>query len=325
VDYVDDRGIADSLSGRKYPVFQNVVGLDLDWLMAKDKNVAYSVSRTDTIPQEDFFEAQRSVIYRQSLAYQQQLNPVVAAGARADYIWRDYAEGRGSQRQQDYLGFLSMDVTENTLIKTSLGYSMADLSDAGGNESNGVSDSVIGSINVSTRLTDRMAHSFGYSRRQRAGFMTGLEIVDALSYGLTWANELWSVGILSSYQTVETRLSNAANYRDWVNQLTASRALSPDLTLTLATAYSLRYNDAPQVGMTDETAEEGDEEGAEEGIVMLANDYDTWASNAGLTYLLTEHLVAYTYVDHTVRTSEASEMNFTRDTVGMTLVYRHDF
>jgi hypothetical protein len=315
VDYVDDRGIRDPMSGRKYPVIQNVVGLDMDWLMAQDKNMAYSASRTDTIPQEDYFDAQRSVIYRQSLAYQQQLNPVAAGGARADYTWRDYQGRRGLQRQQDYLGFLSVDLTENTLVRTSLGYSMAELSDAGANETNGVSDSVIGAINVSSKLSDRATHSLGYSRSQRGGFTAGLEIVDALNYGLSWGNELWSVGFLSAYEIVETRLSGESNYRDWVNQLTASRALSPDLTMTLATAYSLRHNETLQDG-AGSTGEEA---------VMLQNDYDTWASNIGLTYLLTEHLVAYTYVDHTVRTSDASDLKFTRDTAGVTLVYRYDF
>ncbi len=313
VDYVDDRGYTDSLSGRKYPVFQNVVGLDLDWLMAKDKNMAYAVSRTDSIPQDDFFDSQRSVIYRQSLAYQQQLNPVAAGGGRADYTWRDYTEGRGFQRQQDYLGFLSLDLTENTLIKTSMGYSMAELSDAGTNETNGASDSVIGSFDVVSKLTDRAEHSIGYSRRQRAGFTAGLEIVDSLNYGLRWANDLWSVGFLSACQIVETRLSLASNYRDWVNQVTATRALSPNLTLTLATAYTLRYSDTPPAG------------NLEEDVVMLSSDYDTWASNAGLTYQLTEHLVAYTYVDHTARISDTPELAFTRDTVGTTLVYRYDF
>lgn len=58
---------------------------------------------------------------------------------------------------------------------------------------------------------------------------------------------------------------------------------------------------------------------------MLENDYNTWASNIGLTYLMTEHLVAYVYADRTTRYSDASELDFTRDTIGATLVYRYDF
>jgi hypothetical protein len=313
VEYVDDRGITDSLSGRKYPVFQNVVGLDLDWLMARNKNLSYSASRTDTVPQDDFYDSQRSVIYRQSLAYQQQLNPVAAGGVRADYTWRDYDEDRGGQMQQDYQGFLSMDLTENTMVRTSLGYSSAELTDAGAFETNGVSETVIGAISISSRLTDRLSHSIGYSRQQRAGFLAGLEVVDAINYGVSWANDLWAVGFLSSYQTVETRLSSASNYRDWVNQLSATRALSPDLTLTLATAYSVRDNDVAQTNMVEEES------------IMLDNDYDTWASNIGLTYRLTAHLMSYVYANHTVRYSEASELEFTRDTIGATLVYRYDF
>lgn len=313
VEYVDERGYADAVSGEKYPVFQNVIGVDLDWLLAKNKNLAYSASRTDTVPQDTYEAAQKSVIYRQSLAYQQQLNPVAAGGARADYTWRDYSRGRGYQSQQDYIGFLNMELTEDTSLMTTLGYSMADLKDAGSYETNGTSDAVIGSVDLTSRLSETLSHRIGYSRQQRAGFQAGLELVDALNYALTWNKELWTAAFRTSYQTIETRLSGASNYRDWVNQLSATRSLSPDLTLTLATAYTLREND---------TIGEG---GIGEGVPMLTNNYDTWASNIGLTYVLAEHWTAYAYAEHLARFSDDPQLAFDRDTVGTTLVYRYDF
>ena len=313
VDYVDDRGFNDPTSGKKYPVFQNVIGLDLDWLMARDKNLSYSGSRTDTMPQNDLFSSQKSVVYRQSLAYQQQINPVTAGGVKGDYTWRDFTEGRGFQRQQDYTGFLSTDVTEDTTLGASLGYSMGNLSDAGILESNGTSDAMIGSFSLVSKLTDHLSHSIGVSRSQRAGFNAGMEVVTAYNYGLNWNNDLWQFGLLSSYQVVETRLSRVSNYRDWVNQLTATRALTQDLTLMVATAYALRYNAPLQTG----------ENGAD--APLIANDYDTWASNVGLTYTMTARLTAYTYVEHLARFSDSPDLQLTRDTVGVNLVYRYDF
>jgi hypothetical protein len=313
VDYVDERGFSDSTSGQRYPVIQNILGLDLDWLMARDKNLSLLTSWTATWPQEDLFSAQESDVYRVSLVYQQQLSPVAAGGARADYTWRNYRRQRGLQAQQDYSAFISFDATENTTVALSGGYSMAELTQAGAYEQNGSSDSAIGSIDVSTKVTDRMSHSIGLSRRQRGGFQVGLEVVDALNYSLLWTSDLWSLGFLSSYQIADTRLSQATDYRDWLNQLTVTRALSEDLTLMLATAYTMRYNDAPRAGDLGADAP------------MLANDYDTWATNIGLTYLLTAHLTAYAYGEHLERYSDAAALEFDRDSAGVTLVYRNDF
>jgi hypothetical protein len=312
VDYVDGRGFSDPTSGRKYPVVQNILGLDLDWLMARDKDLSLLTSWTATWPQEKEFASQEADVYRVSLVYQQQLNAVAAGGGRADYTWRNYRKDRGLQSQQDYTGFISMDVTENTTLAASLGYSVASVSRASAYEENGNSGTVIGSVDVSTKLTDRLSHSISLSRRQRAGFEVGVEAVDALSYSLRWTSDLWSVGFLSAYQRADTRLSRSSNYRDWLNQLTATRALSDDLTLMLATAYTLRYNDAARAGDIGE------------GVPMLTNDYDTWATNIGLTYLLTAHLSAYAYGEHLERYSDAPVLEFSRDTVGATLVYRHD-
>ena len=313
VDYEDDRGLSDPTSGKKYPVFQNVVGLDLDWLLARNKDLFYSGSRTDTLPQDNLFSDQKSVVYRQSLTYQQQLNPTTAGGVKGEYTWRDFTKGRGSQRQQDYTGFLTTELNEDTTLGVSAGYSMGNLSDADILESNGNSDAVIGSFTLTSKLTDRLSQSIGASRSQRAGFQAGLEVVTAYNYGLNWNNDLWQVGFLTSYQVVETRLSLVSSYKDWVNQLTATRALTENLTLMMATAYELRYNDSLKTG----------DIGADDPLI--ANDYDTWASNVGLTYTMTAHLTVYTYVEHLARLSAAPDLQLTQDTVGVTFDYRYDF
>lgn len=311
-DFVDERGNTDNASGRRYRSFQNLLGLDMDWLMAKNKNLAYTGNRVDTIPTDQGFDNQRSVTYNQGLSYQQQLNPVAAAGVRANYTWRLYEEGRGNQAQQDYTTFLGADLSEDTTLQTSLGYSMGELMDANQWETNGSSDTVIGSIRLTSRLTDRLSHTLGYEKSQRGGFEAGFEVVDSYSYSVTWNNQDWAIGFLTAYQMGEPRLSRTSNYTDWLNQFTVAKPLSEFLTLTLATAYTIRDNSATNAGDLGE------------GDVLLSNGYDTWASNLGLAYVISERWVANAYVEHMERTSAADELAFTRDMAGVTITYRRD-
>jgi len=316
VDYVDSRGYTDNLSGQRYPVFQNLAGLDTDWQMAPDKSLGYTFSRTDTVPQDNNYDISRSVIYHQMLDYSQRISPITTMGARADYYWRDYLDQRGSQFQQDYLGYMNTALTEDTTLNLNLGYSIGDLSGASDStyETNGTSDAIIGGVGLQTRLTDKLSHGIGYQRSQRAGFMAGYEITDAIRYNIQWTDaETWSIGFSSAYETVTPKLVKAAGYSDWVNQISASRPLTHSLVLTLASAYAMRMNDTPAAG------ELGD------GDLFLSNDYDTWASTVGLIQTLTDHLKLYTYVEHLERLSSNTLLTGTRDTIGMTLGYYYDF
>lgn len=311
-EYVDERGFADNISGNKYTSFQNLLGLDLDWLMAKDKNLAYSGSRADTIPEDDSFDIQRSVVYNQGVTYQQQLNPVAAAGVRANYIWRQYDEVRGDQFQQDYTTFLGADLSPDTKLQTAIGYSMGELTSGGDWETNGSSDTVIGMIRLSSRLTERVTHDLGYEKRQRGGFSGGFEVVDAYSYGVGWASPEFSIGYRTAYEVVEARLFNGNDYSDWLHQITVMKPLSQDLTLTLASAYTIRENNELQAG----------EAGA--GNRMIEESYDTWVSNIGLAYVLGRYWTLNTYVEHLERFSDAEDLVFTRNMAGINLTYSRD-
>ena len=314
IDYVDQRGNTDNLSGQRYPVFQNMLGFDLDWQMAEDKTLGYTLERIDTVPQGNTYDISRSVVYHQMVDYRQQINPLTSAGIRSDTYWRDYLQSRGKQFQQDILGYVNSDVTDDSTISAGLGYSMATLTQGGAYETNGTSDTVIGNLGLQTRLTDTLSHGASFSRQQRAGFMAGFEVVDAYSYNIQWANpDAWAVGYSTTYETVNVRLANASTYSAWVNQISASRPLAPDLVLTLATAYTMQMNGQMQTG----------DIGA--GNIFLSNDYDTWASTAGLIKTLTDKLKLYAYVEHLERLSANPQLAGTRDTVGLTLGYYNDF
>lgn len=314
VDYVDARGNTDFLSGQRYPVFQNLLGFDLDWQMAEDKNLGYTLERIDTIPQDNRYDITRSVVYHQMVDYRQQVNPLTAAGIRADTYWRDYLQARGKQFQQDVILYMNTDLTEDTTLDASLGYSYDELTQAASYETNGTSGAVIGGIGLQTRMTETLSHGIGYNRSQRAGFIAGTEITDALRYHIEWANpDNWSVGWVSAYEKVTPRLVRSSPYSDWLNQITASRPLAHDLMLTMVSAYTMRMNGTVQDG----------EIGADS--LFMTNDYDTWGTTVGLVKTLTERLRLYTYVEHLERLSPNEKLAGTRNTIGMTLGYYNDF
>lgn len=318
VDYVDARGINDNVSGDSYHVFQNTLGLDMDWLMAKDKNLGYSASRTDTIPMQDTadsnrFDVAKSVIYRQTLFYQQKVNPLCSVGARADWWWRYYlSDGRGDQFQQDYSVYGIADVTENSSLSASIGHSSATLKDPGAYETGGTSESIIGSILLNTKLTERLSHSLGYSRSQTANFDAGLDVIDDYHYSLSWVRDSWNIALLSSYRIYTPRLSTISDYRDWVTQVTSSRAITRTMGISTTVAYAERKN-----GNVQANDPYGD-------TPMVQNDYSTFVVNAGLNWVLSTSLTAFFYAEHLNRYSDDPSLEFSRDTVGVNLVYRHD-
>ena len=314
VDYVDARGNNDTLSGQRYPVFQNLLGLDFDWQMAEDKSLGYTFERTDSVPQSNEYDITSSVVHHQMVDYRQRVNPLTAVGLRSDTYWREYAESRSSQFQQDVLGYMNTDLTEDSSFNAALGFSYGQLKQDSAYETNSTSDAVIGRVGLQTRLTESLSHGISYSREQRAGFLTGFEVVDSIRYNIQWADPAsWTVGFVTAYERITTRLANASSYDDWFNQLSASRPLTRDLVLTLATSYTLRMNGQARSG----------ELGSDS--LFITNDYDTWVSTVGLVQTLTDHLKLYAYVEHLERISPEQRLAGTRDTVGMTLGYYNDF
>ncbi len=117
---------------------------------------------------------------------------------------------------------------------------------------------------------------------------------------------------MSTYRIYTPRLSLRSKYTDWVNQLTAARSLTRTTSLTLTTVYVVRKNGQIEAG----------DIGA--GDRMVESDYSTWITNLGLSWAMTEHLGAFFYGEHLNRYSDDPDLEFSRDTVGVNLVYRHD-
>jgi hypothetical protein len=315
-DYVDERGLADDFSGEKYTVFQNVAGVDADWLVGKEKNVLLGASRTDTLPQGDRFNEARGVWYRTYAGYYQVINPLCVAGGRADYGWRFYTADdvdRGDQFQQDYTAFTSFDATEFTTIRLSAGFSRAELMDAGAFEEKGSSDTLTGSASIDTRLAEHLSHGAVLSRSQRAGFAAGVEVANEFRYSISWGSEWLSAQAAASARQAKTELARVSDYSDWVASFHVSKPFTETITAHASTAYSLRVNGAMEAG------------GVDEASLYVTSDYATWVSTLGLSWWLTPRLSWTTYVEHLERFGDVGGLDFSRDAFQTGLSYAYDF
>ena len=316
VMYLDDRGLVDNFSGQKYRAFENTAGIDTGWLLAKDKNVTAGFSRVDTLPQGQAYRNLRSAVYNGNVGYNQQVNPLLMAGARADYAWTRYtASGasRGDQFQQDYTTFANFDLTDLTTLRLDAGVSRVKLTNPSAFENAGSSDTVVGSAGINSQISKHLAHALSFSRTQSRGFQAGAEIVNLGSYQLSWNSDMLSASVATALRDVSTRLSSVPGYRDWLTQLNLSHPLTEHINLYGSTAYSVRLNGSVAAG------------GFGTGQPYLQDDYDTWVSTLGIGYTILPGLVLSSYVEHLNRFSSGSQLEYTQDTFEVDLAYSYDF
>jgi len=344
-DYIDTRGIPDLYGGREYEYLRNVVGLNMDWLMAKDKNLGISLSRLDNIPFTGEFADQEYVTYSEGVSYEQIIVPNLTGGARAGFSQTAYADtNRTRLVQQDYSLFGSFDpeggvgirLTDATSVEVSVGYSRGHgVSGAGG--TNGftetIAEAIIGRVELITQLRKDLAHRLLYERLLARGFLSHFEIIDSYGYRLEWAGVRTAVGAQSTMSIVRPVGGNVGEYRNWVSGVNVVYHLTQFIDLNGSSTYSVRYN---RVGALDEDAAvdpEADivEEAADVGDVSptideeLVSDYATWVSRLGTAFGLTEKITFETYVQHTERISENENLAYERDIFEARLVFRHEF
>jgi hypothetical protein len=315
VDYLDSRGYRDYQSGEKSETFQNTVGVDVDWLAARDKNVAMSVDRTDTLPQgTNTIGNQQSVIQRGQVVYEQRFETEWLIGARAGVVSRDYPENqRGSQFQVDTEGFMVGQLTPFSTFSAALGYSQVELSDAGAYEEDGTADAVVGRVNLRTQLAKKLWHSFGFSRLLTSGYEAGVDQVDEFRYSIYGAVNQTDIGLTTALRDVTPELTMVNAHQDWLTQLTLTQQLNALWALHFSAAYDQRMNDALDTGAPLD------------GDLTLSNDYDTLTLVAGTSYLWTKRTTISGYVQRVSRVSDAPQLEFERDTISLTLTWTYTF
>jgi hypothetical protein len=314
-DFVDLRGVVDNYGGEEYTRFENTLGADVDWLMAKDKSLALSIRRVDVIPQEDAFTNSEYTAYQESVAYEQQVTREIMAGVRAWYAQTMYpSSDRGDTFGQNYTAYTAMQLTERSKLGASVGYSRYSDSDAQG-VTNGETSSatVIGSIDLTTELAKDLSHSIGYSRSQANDFSSGVDVTDNFRYSIRCNGVLWSALLSTALNTVNPNLTTLPGYTDWVNYLGLSYRLTRYVVLSADTTYSVRNNEAvsPEDVNPDDPLENA--------------DYTTWVSRVGTSFLLTKSVSLTTYFEHAQRDSDAPDVPYERDTFELVLNYTHAF
>jgi len=340
-DYVDTRGIADEYGGEKYEYFRNKAGLDVDWLIAKDKNLGGSASRLDVIPRDDEFYDKERITYHEGLSYEQEVLPGIIAGMRAGYWQTDYRDStRQDTDRQDYSLFASVtrgdvmgvgvELTEMSTLSLSLGYSfgyrygrartLTTTSDAGGEESDiereaeSDMESVVGEVALRTHLRHDLSHSVNYFRRLRGGFNSAFELVDAYNYRIDWKGKATTASLYTGLSVVEPSAGN--KYSDWHSGIDISYPLVPYIALLLSSKYTVRENHGIVVTTTD----------AEEEIeVEWQDDYNTWVSQIGTSFSVTRRIKFYSSVQHIERESDSSNLEYERDIFLAMFTYTRQF
>ena len=313
-EYVDARGYSDTYSGRKYQYFNNIFGINLDWLMTSDQNLGLAVSRADNIPLNDStFTNQRSVIYQASALYEHKINDDLLVGLKAALTLREYPDGyRGEQVQHSYETYTKWQATPDTTLELGAGVAFATLSDAGAYETNGSISTYIGRATIKTELARDLWHSLGYRRELQAGFNAGLETIDEYRYSIYYSpkNE-WNISISTAWRDTQPELSTLNAYADWTTQLAFSYPLSEDLTLHLTGTYNQRKNEETGTNTTTD--------------LTLYNDYNTLTATLGLTYALSKRTTLSAYAQNSSRTSDEPSLEYSRYTFGVTLTYTYTF
>ena len=313
-DYVDTRGYEDPYGGRDYRYFSNKSGVDMDWLMARDKNLAFSVSLSRNIPEEDEFMDQDLTSIDETLKYEQKLNPFIVAGLDTGFGQNTYNSGeRPDSVYQTYSLFGNIRLTKSTSGSASAGYAMGTAS--GTDESQGEKDlgMAVGKVAVKSALTRTVSHSFEYDRGFVVGYNAAFELNNTYQYRLDLKGR-WNakMGIYSRYMDVEPTSETINQYSDWATGMDISYPLTPFVALQMVSEYLIRANGSI-------------ESGAEPVDVEWQSDYNTWRNRIGTSFAIFEDIGLTAYIQHVNRTSDSADLEYERLTASVMFNYKHKF
>jgi hypothetical protein len=309
-DYIDERGLADEYGGEEYERFENTVGVDFDWLAAKDHNLGLSLSRTDVVPREDAFARQERVSYQEGVLYERRLNPQWMAGVRADFGQNAYpATNRSDTYSEQVAAYTELEITRRSRIGGSLGYATGTIDDPVG-DADDTFDTVIGGAYIESQLSKALKHALAFTRSQAVGFETAFENSSALTYGLEWSGRFSAAKVYTGYADVEVS-DGRGDYSDWVTGVAVEHPLAAFLVLELSTAYAVRDNTPPS-----------DPAGL---AITEVDDYDTWSSRIGTAFGLTRDVAFKTYAQHIERFSDNPELEYERNLLSAMFTYTREF
>lgn len=331
-DYVDVRGVTDRYGGSKYRYFNNLLGANTDWQLAKNQDIILTLSREDMVPFDDAFKDQKRITYRESLAYEQAVIQGLVVGARAGYSQTDYNDPlRANARTDEYSVYgrfgkgigdetgVRMGLTDLTTLTVGLGYSAGYSAGVSRGAVNGVptettadqnSAALSGFASMKTQMRRDLRHELSYRRGLRGGFQSAFEVYDRYRYQIWWDGQATKMNAYSELSHVYPSSDQVSDYSDWASGLGVSYPLVQYITLFGNSIYTVRQNkgavgaDAPE---------------------ETRYDYTTWVSRVGTSFGIARDVSFSTYFEHAVRSSDSDNLTYTRDTFEATLAYRHQF
>ncbi len=310
-DYLDTRGLGDEQGGQACPHLNNQVGVNLDWLMRPDRNLALSVFRSDWRTAKKPFRNQEQVTHQEWAAYEQRVNPFVAVGIGARFRQTDFRRPtRADWTGQEYFAHGNAQVTDRTRASAEIGYALATVVAGSEAEDEDVS-TMIGALSLETQLFKHLGHSLSVNRSLRTGFDSSVETVDTASYRLQGNTDLATWTFSSHYSVVAPSRDEVNGYADWVNQLEGTWPLTGFLILRAMTRYAMRENEPVRPGVTVDPEWEA--------------DYATWVTRLGTGFNLFKELTCTVYAQHVERYSSSDLLRYQRDIIGLDLVYSHTF
>jgi hypothetical protein len=316
-DYVDTRGMTDRYGGERYRQFNNTLGGQLNWEVAPDDTLTFSLSRGDLWAFDDDFKDQEHTKYAEGLTYTHRLLEGVSVGGEvvcSQYLYK--LDSRPDTQQEDYNLFANFNkgvgipLSDNSSLTFRAGYSRG-YSASGITANENDSATATGAVTLETLLRKDLSHQLTYERGLRDGYRSAFETYDRLAYTLRWQGKFASASFRSSWDEVQPSSDTNSNYATWANGINVKRDLTKWLTVSLDSTYTIRTN-----ARTASAATAADED--------LYN-YDTWTTRLSTGFHITKRTEFTTYVEHTERLSVADTLAYSRDTFEAFLTYTRQF
>ena len=326
-DYIDARGLTDEYGGEKFTYFANTAGVNLDWMLGKERNMGVSFSREDFLPLRDKFEYRERTTYAETMGYKQTLFPGLAAGIRFVFMQNHYpARGRPDTQQADvqFIMDFSRDLeagirlTDRTSLALDAGVATVyaereEVLEADGTVRVGGRGkqevALSGGARLTSLLTRTATQEIGYRNGLRSGHEFAFERYSRCYYSLKWQGALASAGLRSALSEVDPSATGSGEYTDWTTRISAAYPIFRGISLGAYTIYSVRNNSGVAAAV-DET---------------FRGDYTTWVSGAQTSFALTRKTKLSVYAQHVERYSTTNALKYTREVLAATLVYRHQF
>ncbi len=319
-EWLDLRGLLDPYGGSRFEPLINSLGANTSWLASKIDSINLNLNRTDVIPvgkSNEQFDTQEHHSYTEKLIWEHEQTQY--------FIWR-----LGADQQQTYYTHpdrdeeiywwnvyfgVNMRLTKHIRVNSNIGYNGTRVN---GETVENQRKSSGGSFDVSTTapITERVTHSISASRRLGTAFEGGVKVTDSAQYQVDWVRMFLPGSAFVRYSTTSPEVD--AVWGKYVNLAVGTGVTIPvtkRVSARLSTAYTTRQNTEGALPPPE----------GEEREPTTVNDYATWVTSLSSGVRIRKKVSLTGYVQHIERLSDNSDIEYTRDIVGLNVNWAHRF